>query len=351
MQSAVALSIVMPVYNARAKVEKALESIQNQTFTNWELLLVDDGSKDGSLELLRAWEEKDSRIHVIAKENQGVSIARNTGMKVAAGQYLTFVDADDYLEYDAYEKVMDWVEKTKSEACLFAYYDEKDGKKEEVLLPWESGSVLGQTEIWEQLIPYMIKVFPEDSIANNIFGSVWRLLVKRACVEEHQLQFDTSIQIAEDFDFSIHLFQYLESIVIVNTCLYHYIRWGNTTMDVYRKQQFQEGMDNQHRLRYFLEEAKKYHALEKRYIGSYIDVCIGSLVNFVRHGAPGLLQTMRELSRVVNQIADDSIYDKLDQVQLTQNQKRIFDLMKKRRVLTILILLHMRQFKKRHSKK
>ena len=192
----------------------------------------------------------------------------------------------------------------------------------------------------------MIKVYPEDKIEGNIFGSVWRLVVKREEIRKHQVQFDPDLQIAEDFDFCIHLFAKCSRIAIVNECFYHYIRWGNTAMAVYRKNQFQEGMENQRRLKRFLIEEGKYEQLERRYIGSYLDVCIGSLVNFVRPGGPGLFTKLSELREVVDCIAADSIYEKLNQVPLTKNQKLVMNLIRKKWAVAIFVLTKIRQIKK-----
>lgn len=100
------LSIILPVYNAEAYLDRAIESILGQTLKEIEIIAVQDGSKDNSLALLRKWEGKDSRIRILNKENEGVSAARNDGIKLAKGEYITFVDADDYLEQDSYQKII-----------------------------------------------------------------------------------------------------------------------------------------------------------------------------------------------------------------------------------------------------
>ena len=97
------ISIIMPVYNKEKYIKKAIESILNQTFKDWEMLIIDDGSTDDSLAVCRIFE--DPRIHVISTENGGVSHARNIGVDKAQGEYLTFVDGDDYLAADYLENL------------------------------------------------------------------------------------------------------------------------------------------------------------------------------------------------------------------------------------------------------
>ena len=346
MSREVLLSVIVPVYNGEAYIDRAMEGILTQTLQSLEVVAVNDGSKDGSLEKLREWEKKDSRVQVIDQENRGVSTARNVAMRMANGTYMTFLDIDDYLERDAYEKLVAQLEEKNAQAALCSFFSENATEKEEVLLPWKTGTVLGKKEIWEQLIPWMIKVYPEDGIGSNIYGSVWRLCVKRQAWQESGVTFDKTLAIAEDFDFCIRLYNKLDCIVIVTDPLYHYIRWDNTTLSVYRKNQFQEGIENQLRLKAFLEQVGKYEQLKFRFIGSYVDVCIGSLVNFVRPGAPPKSQVLKELREVVNKIAEDGIYEQLELVPLTKNQKLVLKLIKWKQVRLILLFTKLRQKKK-----
>jgi len=113
MSEEVLLSVIVPVYNGEAYIDRAMEGILSQTLKALEVVAVNDGSEDGSLEKLREWEKKDVRVRVINQENKGVSTARNVAMHRASGTYMTFLDIDDYLEKDAYEKLVDTVKKKR----------------------------------------------------------------------------------------------------------------------------------------------------------------------------------------------------------------------------------------------
>ena len=341
------ISVIMPIYNGAEYIDQAMESVLSQSLYAIEIVVVEDGSKDDSIEKLREWEQKDHRVKVIAKKNEGVSVARNTGIQAATGEYITFLDVDDYLEKDAYERLVDALEQSGAQACLCSFFAESEREKEEVLLPWNTGTILKEENIWGQLIPWMIKVYPEDGISSNIFGSVWRLCVKKDALMQADVWFDSQLKIAEDFDFCIHLFSKLSDIVIVQEALYHYIRWEQTTLSVYRKNQFEEGIENQMRLKAFLQEQGKYEELKTRFIGSYVDVCIGSLVNFVRPGAPKYSIILKELKEVVNRIAEDGIYKELECVSLTRNQKLVLELIRRKMVRTILFFTKIRQIRKK----
>ena len=100
------ISVIIPVYNAAEYLERSIGSVRNQTYKNLEIITVDDGSKDDSLKLLESFASADSRIKVIRKENGGSSTARNAGLREATGEYIGFIDADDYIEPDMYMNLL-----------------------------------------------------------------------------------------------------------------------------------------------------------------------------------------------------------------------------------------------------
>lgn len=97
------ISVIIPVYNAENYVGRCIESVQVQTYNNWQMILVDDGSKDKSLEICQKYADGDDRISVIHQENAGPGIARNTGIAKASGNYVVFIDSDDYIEKDYFQ--------------------------------------------------------------------------------------------------------------------------------------------------------------------------------------------------------------------------------------------------------
>ncbi len=109
------ISIIVPIYNTRRYIDKCVESIVNQTYKNIEIILVDDGSTDGSDKKCDEWKEKDKRIKVIHKENEGASSARNVGIENAKGKYIAFIDSDDYIDLDIIEALYKRLIETNSE--------------------------------------------------------------------------------------------------------------------------------------------------------------------------------------------------------------------------------------------
>lgn len=115
------VSIIVPVYNVECYIKRCVDSLQGQTLQNIEIILVDDGSKDNSGSLCDELAQRDSRIHVIHKQNAGQGLARNDGLNIAKGRYVLFIDSDDFIEPDTCEKLSDRMEQEGADLCSFGY--------------------------------------------------------------------------------------------------------------------------------------------------------------------------------------------------------------------------------------
>ena len=116
------VSIIVPIYNVEEYLVKCLDSLVNQTLKEIEIICINDGSTDNSLEILKAYAQKDDRITVINKKNSGVSDARNTGLEMANGEYVMFVDSDDYLEIQTCQSIYEKIKKDNSNLLIFNYF-------------------------------------------------------------------------------------------------------------------------------------------------------------------------------------------------------------------------------------
>ena len=121
------ISVIIPVYNAEKYISDCLESVVRQTYKNLEILLIDDGSKDGSAGICQEWCKKDARIRLLQKENGGVSSARNLGLQEASGEYVTFVDADDWIGERMLERLRACIERDKSELAMCEFREVNHG--------------------------------------------------------------------------------------------------------------------------------------------------------------------------------------------------------------------------------
>ena len=120
----ITISVIVPIYNADRYLDKCIDSIIMQTYTDLEIILIDDGSTDGSLKICQKYEEQDKRVVVIHRENSGLVAARKLGVKYAHGEYVTFVDADDYIDWDTYEILMNQLDSSNVDIVAFGLLEE-----------------------------------------------------------------------------------------------------------------------------------------------------------------------------------------------------------------------------------
>lgn len=197
------VSIIIPVYNAQQYLPITVDSILAQTYTDFELLLIDDGSKDDSLTVCESYAKKDSRVKVFHKENGGVSSARNCGLHHASGYYITFADNDDYMFPDCIETMVKEGEGYDLLICSWL------GATREVLNVQE---LLKRRKVTKECIcakniKDMAEVIPKIGYKNT---SVWNQLFKKSIIEEHHIRFE-QIQ-REDELFSFTYFQHINSV-------------------------------------------------------------------------------------------------------------------------------------------
>ena len=211
------ISIIVPVYNIEDYLPRCIESVLNQTYTNLELILVDDGSKDKSGEICDEYCKNDERIRVIHKENGGSSSARNAGINVAKGKYLGFVDSDDYIEKDMYERM---VEAIASTGCniIQVSRDEKD----------EDGNRLPDIcEMPETQIQYSSEEFMRELLLHKGDCSFCTKLLNRDLFNKNK--FPTGV-LNEDFHLLVKMLRQGETVVSLPYCGYHvFYRIGSNT--------------------------------------------------------------------------------------------------------------------------
>ena len=204
------ISFVVPVYNVEAYVVQCLESIIGQTYPNIEIIVVNDGSTDGSSGIVRAYETKDSRIKVFDQENQGLSAARNAGMEQASGDFLWFVDSDDYIASDACERIVDAL---RSQSCdlliLGRYRFWEDGRRAYDKISWGVSSADGRTYLTE-------------TIPRGIFtASACNKVIRADFVNRHSIRFQPGI-LYEDLYFTFQCLLQAGDVTLLEEPFYFY---------------------------------------------------------------------------------------------------------------------------------
>lgn len=209
------VSIIVPVYNAQKYLERCLNSIACQTYPHFEVIMVDDGSSDGSPAICDAFVQKDSRFKVVHQKNQGPSAARNTGLKQIAGEYLCCVDSDDVLRADALEKLVDRMRSSGADVCVYAWNKlYEDGTSEEFRFPSDQ-TITDPEDLYRILMQG--KHFGGGAYPWN---KIWKLDPSK---EYGGMRlFDESIRFFEDMLWTVENIESRRKIIFINECLYDY---------------------------------------------------------------------------------------------------------------------------------
>lgn len=216
------LSIIVPVYNTAVFLPRCLESVIGQTYRNIEIICVDDGSTDDSLAVLQQYAAQDSRIKVLHQENAGVSAARNAGMKLANGEFLTFVDSDDWLELDAYEKILPCMGGGVDLVCFGGMID---GDVAPELLE----NMLEYARVkYSGLVPIV------QGVRNtNVYGCM--KVFRKSVIDAYHVQFPVGIACGEDAAFYFCYAAVSGMAYYLPEPFYHYVQQPGSAMAQFRK--------------------------------------------------------------------------------------------------------------------
>lgn len=214
------ISVIIPVYNVEKYLERCIKSVLRQTYSNIEVILVDDGSTDRSGDICDEYQECDKRVTVIHKENGGVSSARNEGLDFAEGDYIYFCDPDDYLEDTILQELWKSMQNDKTDFVVCGY--ERDIYVDEELV---------ETEVKCQGFPENIKSVPAMLVElhkNTLLFMPWNKLFKSSIICENSIKFPP-LKRFEDTSFVYIYLRYVKSISFVTSTLYHYSIFRNGT--------------------------------------------------------------------------------------------------------------------------
>ena len=208
------VSIIVPVYNGEKSIERCLRSIQNQSYTNIEVIVVNDGSTDHTEKVIKKYVEEDARFHYIKKDNTGVSDSRNIGMASAKGEYFQFVDGDDWLVKRATEEFVRTAQLYDCDMVISDFY-RVCGRKIMVKGHIDMGPVITRTKFAE----YMMK-----APANFYYGVLWNKFFKADIIRKFSLVCDTDLDWCEDFRFNLEYLQYVGNVGVIDRPLYYYVK-------------------------------------------------------------------------------------------------------------------------------
>lgn len=204
------ISIIVPVYNVEKYLPECMDSLINQTLKEIEIICIDDGSIDKSGKILDDYSKKDERIKVIHQKNQGVSAARNVGIDISNGEYMTFVDADDYVDPECYETAYKWAIKDDIDVLQFRHNKVNDKSKDKPKN--ESKDKLSDSDVLNL----------EQFLKKSFSGFVWFKIIKSDIIKNNNIRFMTDISLSEDACFSYMVFPRATKFKIIPGKFYNY---------------------------------------------------------------------------------------------------------------------------------
>ena len=233
------VSVVVPCYKVEKYLPKCIESLVSQTLPDIEIILVDDGSPDLSGQICDQAAEKDNRIKVIHKKNAGVSAARNDGLEIATGEFIIFVDSDDYMPSDALQILYIRAEETKADLVIgdvYRVYGEEERyvyfyNHEFTTSDRTEIDKLIQTDFYNQYCPY-----PYNGVPAFGYGGPWNKLVRREMLIQNDIKFDVRVQgLFDDIIYSAHILVCSNTISYVSKPVYAYRSLTTSLTKTYKK--------------------------------------------------------------------------------------------------------------------
>lgn len=240
-------SIIVPVYEVEHYLEKCIDSILRQTYKDFELILIDDGSLDKSGEICDKFQLRDNRVRVIHQRNRGVGATRNEGLKQAQGTYIYFCDPDDNLEPNLLEDNIRLIKETSGNMVIFGYYDEKITDKEVKKIqrnPYKN-------EYLSECVEFRQRFGELYSL--SIMYTLWNKIYKKEFLIKNNCTFD-EVEIGEDTRFNLLVYEKLDKVCLNKNNYYHYIvKRSNSAVNKYRYNKFDLRVDETQSLEKLLD--------------------------------------------------------------------------------------------------
>lgn len=216
------ITIIIPIYNSKKYLKKTIETVLQQTYNNYELILIDDGSTDNSLEICKNYEKIDKRIKVFTQKNKGVATARNKGIENSQGEFICFMDSDDYIEKTMLDQYIKVSEIYKPDLIVSGYFSEVDLDEkityDKIYCPNKNYKNIEEIKqdfvlLWDKHLLY----------------NIWNKLYSARIIKEHQIKFPDS-NWGEDIEFNRQYLLKINTLYNMQECFYHYIRGRKETI-------------------------------------------------------------------------------------------------------------------------
>jgi glycosyltransferase involved in cell wall biosynthesis len=278
------ISVIVPVYKTEQYVPRCIDSILVQTFTDFELILVDDGSPDNCGAICDEYSQRDARIKVIHKENEGVSTARNCGIEASSGEYIMFCDSDDYVSPDWCETLLRHAQKNPDSGIVSNFFR-----------VFEDGTIRCKASM-EVNIVCTKRISYYEMFCRQLSGYIWNKIYKAEILKGKRVRFDSTICVAEDVKFNAEYYKHCDGFVFVENPLYYY--FDNAASALHR---YYPNWLELHLMPFYI----RIPLIEEENICEYCDTWLSEFIRYLdivfdeRNCGMGLLQKLRYNQRMV----------------------------------------------------
>lgn len=282
MEKQVKVSVIIPVYQAEQYLAETLESILGQSYGDFEVIIVDDGSRDRSCEIYGAYAQKDARVRIVKQENAGPSAARNNGIANARGEYIAFLDSDDVMNPDALQAMVCAMEEEQTELVIGMY------------ALWKEESDWQQARAWCHLFPQERVCVSQADVA-NLFGrprtsllgvSVWGKLYKRSIIQAYNVRFPLDMHYEEDCCFNLQYYAHIQTAAVLYMTVNYYRIRADSLSKAYNVKQF-PFLINGYQKRKAFARSLGMQTLEKQIDEVFFVVTIAQLKKVARSAMSG----------------------------------------------------------------
>lgn len=342
------VSVIVPVYRTERYLNRCIESIVNQDYRNLEIIIVDDGSDDGCPAICDYWAQKDLRIRVIHKENEGLGAARNTGIETASGDFICFFDSDDHIAPATLSECVKVANENNADAVFFGNdYAAQNGRIVHVRKPCAPKNIFAGYEVMQTLLPMTLA-----SDASS--GEDWCLSLSACCglfsaevIRTSGWRFVSEKEIiSEDYYSVCELYRYLKKVCIIDKIFYHYTQNENSLTKTYRKDRYEK-------LCYFAEEMFKLSesmGCEKSLEAPIKTAFLGFVIGALKQVADSGDSFKEKYYNLKNIICDEYLRNILHTHNYSgENMKKkiLFFFIKRRMVLLSFLIIGLRNTEKR----
>lgn len=303
-------TIILPIYNVEKYLDRCINSILSQDFKDYEIILIDDGSPDNCPQICDTWEQKDKRIKTIHKQNEGLGMARNTGLENANGKYVFFIDSDDYILPGLFSEMFEYL---NNKLCDIVFYGfQRTDKNDNILsksIPNPYKDYYDKNyEIRNELLADFIAQNPRSAVETNLNVTAWNCCISREFLNENKLRFVSERRyISEDLYFYLDICEYLNRVGFIKKVYYSYCQNEGSLTYSYKPDRFE-------RIKQFYEDSliisdkKKYNEeIKFRLKGVFISFTIACLkMEAANYKNIGFIKSYASFKKVCS---DSSLYN------------------------------------------